>query len=121
MRVVIDTLPDGDSPVARLEQEAIAIHEEDVAANQRMGELGAQLMQGEQPFAVITHCNTGSLATGGYGTALGVIRSAYKAGLIDRKSTRLNSSHVRISYAVFCLKKNKASLVGTANNTQGWP
>lgn len=82
MRVVIDTLPDGDSPVARLEQEAIAIHEEDVAANQRMGELGAQLMKEEQPFAVITHCNTGSLATGGYGTALGVIRSAHKAGLI---------------------------------------
>src|SRR5690606_28079782 len=67
-----------------MEQEALAIHEEDVAANQRMGELGAQLMQGEQPFAVITHCNTGSLATGGYGTALGVIRSAYKAGLITR-------------------------------------
>ncbi len=84
MKAVIDSLPDGESPVARLEQEALAIHEEDVAANQRMGELGAQLMQGEQPFAVITHCNTGSLATGGYGTALGVIRSAYKAGLITR-------------------------------------
>lgn len=82
MKGVLSSLPDATSPVARLEQEAIAIHEEDVAANRRMGDLGAQLMREDQPYAVITHCNTGSLATGGYGTALGVIRSAYKAGLI---------------------------------------
>ena len=65
---------EGD-PVERLLQEAKAIHDEDIAANQRMGQLGAQLI-GEQA-SVLTHCNAGALATGGYGTALGVIRSAF--------------------------------------------
>lgn len=69
-------------PVARLLAEAEAIHVEDIAANQRMGELGAALLQ--QRGAVLTHCNTGSLATGGYGTALGVIRCGYASGRIER-------------------------------------
>lgn len=75
---VIDGLS-GD-PVARLLTEAQRIQAEDIAANYVMGELGASLMK--EPGAVITHCNTGSLATGGYGTALGVIRTAYSKGLI---------------------------------------
>ena len=69
---------DGD-PVPALLAEARAIHAEDIAANRRMGELGAALI-GESGCGVLTHCNTGSLATGGYGTAVGVIRSAYAAG-----------------------------------------
>lgn len=73
-------LGEGD-PEAALLAEARAIHDEDIAANYRMGELGAALIEGEGG-AVLTHCNTGSLATGGYGTALGVIRSAYAAGRI---------------------------------------
>jgi methylthioribose-1-phosphate isomerase len=44
-----------------------------------MGELGADLISQNQ--TVMTHCNAGALATGGYGTALGVIRSAHKRGL----------------------------------------
>lgn len=56
------------------------IHQEDIDANYRMGELGSALIA--PSHAVLTHCNTGSLATGGYGTALGVIRSAYSAGKI---------------------------------------
>jgi methylthioribose-1-phosphate isomerase len=70
-----------DLPSA-LEAEARRIHEEDLAANRRMGELGAALMG--SAGAVLTHCNTGSLATGGYGTALGVIRSAFAAGDIEK-------------------------------------
>lgn len=77
MRAVIDTL-EGE-PLAALEQHALTLHREDVAANRRMGELGAELLAGSS--GVLTHCNTGSLATGGYGTALGVVRSAWKAGL----------------------------------------
>lgn len=53
---------------------AIQIHADDLAANKKMGDLGAALLKGAK--GVLTHCNTGSLATGGYGTALGVIRSA---------------------------------------------
>src|SRR5690606_41961807 len=40
------------------------------------------------------------------------------SGLQDRKSTRLNSSHVKISYAVFCLKKKKEQDKGVTNNTE---
>ncbi|CDH44767.1 MAG: S-methyl-5-thioribose-1-phosphate isomerase [Candidatus Competibacteraceae bacterium] len=69
-------------PAQRLLAEARAIHVEDIAANQRMGELGAALLT--ERGSVLTHCNTGSLATGGYGTALGVIRYGYAAGLIER-------------------------------------
>jgi len=61
--------------------EAIAIHEEDIVANQVMGKLGAELIQSSSK--VLTHCNAGALATGGYGTALGVIRSAYSAGTLE--------------------------------------
>jgi methylthioribose-1-phosphate isomerase len=57
-----------------LEAEAIAIYEEDLAANHAMGRLGAELIP--EGARVMTHCNTGALATAGYGTALGVIRSA---------------------------------------------
>jgi len=71
---------EGD-PVPVLLAEAQRIHEEDIAANRRMGELGAALIEG--PAGVLTHCNTGSLATGGYGTALGVIRSAYAGGKLE--------------------------------------
>ncbi len=60
--------------------EARAIHEEDIQANRRMGELGAALLT--DLAGVLTHCNTGSLATGGYGTALGVIRSGWANGKI---------------------------------------
>jgi len=79
MRQEIDAMGAGD-PVPALEQLAFQIHEQDLAANRRMGELGCALL-GEQ-VAVLTHCNTGSLATGGYGTALGVIRSGYTSGQI---------------------------------------
>ena len=59
-------------------REAKAIHAEDLAQNLKMGALGAALLP---PGAtVLTHCNTGALATGGHGTALGVIRSAHAAG-----------------------------------------
>ena len=57
-----------------LEAEAKAIFEEDLAANRAMGALGAELIPSRA--RVMTHCNAGALATAGYGTALGVIRSA---------------------------------------------
>jgi len=68
------------NPVMRLLSEAQRIHAEDIAANRRMGELGAALI--EKGSGVLTHCNTGALATGGYGTALGVVRAGYAAGRI---------------------------------------
>jgi methylthioribose-1-phosphate isomerase len=58
--------------------EALAIQTEDVAACRRMGDFGAELLP--QDARVLTHCNAGALATAGYGTALGVIRSAARLG-----------------------------------------
>ncbi|QIT54624.1 S-methyl-5-thioribose-1-phosphate isomerase [Aquisalimonas sp. 2447] len=73
---------DPPDPASVLLAEAEAIATEDLAANRRMGELGAALIT--KPGGVLTHCNTGSLATAGYGTALGVIRSGWAAGCITR-------------------------------------
>lgn len=80
MRRLVDVAHPGD-PVPALLAEARAIHSQDRADNERMGAFGASLIEG--PTAVITHCNTGGLATGGWGTALGVIRSAHAQGRID--------------------------------------
>lgn len=68
--------------VAALESAAIAIEREDLAANRRMGSLGAALIA--PGSGVLTHCNTGSLATAGFGTALGVIRAGVAEGRISR-------------------------------------
>ncbi len=72
----------GDAPVDALLDEAKHIHQEDIEANYRMGEQGASLI--DKGESVLTYCNTGSLATGGYGTALGVVRSAWAAHKLAR-------------------------------------
>ena len=68
--------------LARLDAEAEQIVAEDLAANRAMGLAGAQLI--EPGSGVLTHCNTGSLATAGFGTALGVIRAGVAQGRIAR-------------------------------------
>jgi methylthioribose-1-phosphate isomerase len=67
-----------DATPAALLAEAHAIRAEDLAMCQAMGDLGAALLP--DGARVLTHCNAGGLATAGYGTALGVVRSAWKAG-----------------------------------------
>ncbi len=62
----------------RLKEEALAICEQDIAANESMGHHGETLIQNGQ--TILTHCNAGALATAGFGTALGVIRAAVQAG-----------------------------------------
>ncbi len=87
VRGVLDLDP--ADPVAALEVEARAIQDEDLAANRRMGHLGADLIA--PGSGVMTHCNTGSLATAGYGTALGVIR----AGVTDGKIAHVYAGETR--------------------------
>lgn len=74
---------------AALLAEAQAIHAEDIAQNLKMAEAGAALI--EPGSTVLTHCNTGALATGGHGTALGVIRSAW----IDNRLTQIYHTETR--------------------------
>lgn len=75
--VLLDT-----KPLARLEQEAIAIHQEDIDCNRQLARFGAGLI--ESGSSVLTHCNTGPLATGAIGTALGVIIEAWRQDKLKR-------------------------------------
>lgn len=68
----------GEDVREALASEAISIHLEDVRSNLSMGDNGSHLVP--DGGVVLTHCNTGHLATGGYGTALGVLRSAKRRG-----------------------------------------
>ncbi|MBA4418284.1 MAG: S-methyl-5-thioribose-1-phosphate isomerase [Syntrophus sp. (in: bacteria)] len=61
-----------------LTREAISIHVEDVEGNRILGAYGSDLI--DDGDTILTHCNAGALATGGYGTALGVIRAAHEKG-----------------------------------------
>ncbi len=86
MRRVFDTALAGTaseeqaiaSAKAKLVEEAQRMLAEDIAVNEAMGRAGAALLP--DSGVVLTHCNAGALATGGYGTALGVIRAAIEAG-----------------------------------------
>lgn len=80
-----------------LRDAAQRIADEDVAINKRMGAYGAALIQ--DGFTVLHHCNTGTLATVDYGTALGVIRAAFEQGkqfhvLLDETRPRLQGARL---------------------------
>ncbi|WP_343349878.1 S-methyl-5-thioribose-1-phosphate isomerase [Pseudomonas sediminis] len=86
MRERLARLKDGDDILALLEAEAVGIHLSDREANLTMAQLGMELIRKHQgnPQVLLTHCNAGALATGGFGTALGVIRAAYLEGLVEQ-------------------------------------
>lgn len=69
---------DNKEIIKLLENEADSIFKEDIALNKRMGNFGVQLLP--EKCTVLTHCNAGALATAGWGTALGVLRSARDNG-----------------------------------------
>jgi methylthioribose-1-phosphate isomerase len=69
--------------------EALAILEEDINANKKIGEIGKDLISDGD--TILTHCNAGALATGGYGTALGVIRRAWE----DKKRITVIATETR--------------------------
>src|SRR2546427_5473508 len=78
MRVVLAANHDPKSAAAKLAGAALALFRADVETNRAIGRAGAALVP--DGARVLTHCNTGALATAGHGTALGVIRSARDAG-----------------------------------------
>ncbi len=74
-------LIDSDTPaeiLRKLKAEADKIADEDIKTNKKMGQYGNSLIP--QKATILTHCNTGALATVEYGTALGVVRAAVEAG-----------------------------------------
>ena len=78
MQQVAEAGDDTEQIKKALVDEAINIHSEQVEADQKLSQFGAGLI--EDGFIILTHCNTGALATGGYGTALGVIKQAHEQG-----------------------------------------
>ena len=76
LRWALDELRDDPTP-----ERARALHEEEVARCRRMGQHAAALVPAGA--RLLTHCNTGGLATGGYGSALGAVRAAWEDGLVD--------------------------------------
>lgn len=76
LRWALDEVRDDPSP-----ERARALHEAEVERCRRMGEHALELVRpGSQ---ILTHCNTGALATGGFGSALGAVRAAWDAGLVE--------------------------------------
>ena len=88
MREAMKTVVAGD-PEDVLLRAAQTIHREDLTTNKTLGDFGARLIRDNS--VVLTHCNAGALATAGYGTALGVIRSAWA----NNKITGIYASETR--------------------------
>jgi len=78
MRQVAEAGQDVEQIKTALVGEAVKIHAEEVEATRKLSQSGAELIK--DGFTILTHCNTGSLATAGYGTALGVIIQAKEQG-----------------------------------------
>jgi methylthioribose-1-phosphate isomerase len=100
----------------RLESQRIL--EEDIEANRRMGGHGQKLVP--KGAVILTHCNAGSLATGGYGTALGVIRAAHEAGkrvAVLADETRPWLQGLRLT--AFELMKDRIPVTVIADNAAG--
>lgn len=102
-----------------------ALLEEDLGDNKRIGDFGADALvqavveaTGQRPKAglrVLTICNTGSLATAGYGTALGVIRSLHDQGLLERAfacETRPYNQGARLTAFELVSDRIPATLIG---------
>jgi methylthioribose-1-phosphate isomerase len=92
-------VPEEDPGVVRMRllEKAQALADEDIAINRRMGRWGAALLRNGD--TVLTHCNTGALATVGFGTALGVVRAAIEEGknirvLADETRPRLQGARL---------------------------
>ena len=84
MAVVLASCETQAEAEVRMAQAAVGLHEDDLAANLAMAGHALGVMDESEPFSVLTHCNTGALATGGYGTALGVIRRLHETGRLKR-------------------------------------
>ena len=111
---------------------AEAIHSDDVENNKNMAELACELMQKNAvlPFSIITHCNAGSLATGGYGTALGVARLAWDKNIIDMvyadetrpwlQGSRLTAWELQYEDIPVCLNIDSAAAWLMSNKNIRW-
>ncbi|HOJ14386.1 MAG TPA: S-methyl-5-thioribose-1-phosphate isomerase [Deltaproteobacteria bacterium] len=104
-----------------LEAEAFAIWDEEREANEAMAELGSLLFDPGRRHRVLTHCNAGALATGGIGTALGVVKRLNEKGLLERvyvDETRPLLQGARIT--AFELVTDAVPCTLVTDSTAGW-
>ena len=104
-----------------LRSEADAIWKGEIAANESMAALGAGLFEPGKEYSVLTHCNAGSLATGGMGTAIGVIRKLYeqkKLKMVYMDETRPLLQGARIT--AYELMKDGMPCTLITDNAAGW-
>lgn len=111
---------------------AKSIHEEDLANNQLMAELACKHLKNTspRPFSIMTHCNAGSLATGGYGTALGVARLAWQENIINKvyadetrpwfQGSRLTTWELHYENIPVCLNIDSAAAWLMSNRNIKW-
>ena len=105
--------------ITNLEQIACNIYQDDIDANQKIGEYGAALFS--EQINILTHCNAGSLATCGIGTALGVIKIAHqqnKIGMIYADETRPLLQGARLTS--FELQQAGVPVTVITDNMAGW-
>ena len=75
---IFEKFDDKKKILEKILNEALKIQEEDIDTNKKMARIGNQVIK--KGDVILTHCNTGALATAGYGTALGVVREAFYSG-----------------------------------------
>jgi len=115
-----DSLPKGNK-LEGLTERARAIEEEDKILCSRMADHGADLFKGKKNLRILTHCNTGALATAGIGTAFGVIYRLHERGQIERvyadetrpllQGARLTGTELMVNHIPCCL---------ISDNMAGW-
>jgi methylthioribose-1-phosphate isomerase len=104
--------------IEAIKNEAFAIWEEQKASDIAIGELGSEYLKDKKN--ILTHCNTGSLATGGIGTALGIIKTMHKKGYLENvfvDETRPYLQGSRLS--AFELKQEKIPYKIATDNSCG--
>jgi len=106
------------NPLPALLQRAKQIHQDDIEANYTMGRLGAEVLG--KTRSVLTHCNAGALATGGYGTALGVIRSAWAGDLQQVYATETRPWRQGARLTVWELQQDGIPATLVADSAAGW-
>ncbi len=119
MERVMDNWGKLEGIVEVLEKEAIKIAEEDIEINKSIGRYGAELIK--DGMTILTHCNTGSLATVDYGTALGVIRTAHEQGkkirvFVDETRPYLQGARL----TAWELQKYGIEAILISDNMAGW-
>jgi len=104
-----------------LEKEAGSVWDEEIAANRAMARFGSELFLEGKQYSVLTHCNAGSLATGGMGTAIGVIRALHENGrlaMVYMDETRPLLQGARIT--AYELEKDGIPCTLITDSMAGW-